>query len=161
MKSLPTSSELRVSSEFAQSCCWIIRIMKSGAARSGTWDVLILVILTLIWLMGIPFLFMQGVAAGLEGSLGNFPDGDRARRFLIAAAVAGVTAPTLAAIVAERARRRAATLTFGVVAALCLLTVVTMVAIEKREANTVPSPEPMPPGRCIERSGGDNDCPGG
>ncbi|GAA2868716.1 hypothetical protein GCM10010517_28580 [Streptosporangium fragile] len=134
--------------------------MESATEKPGPWSGLALVVLTLIWLIGTPLLFLQVFAEGLRASRGGPSDGDRAMRFLIAAAVVGVTAPALAAIVAGKTRREGAALVFGVAAALCFVAGAVLVSVDLR-VSSVPSPEPLPPGYCVERSGGDSDCPGG
>ncbi|GAA1280423.1 hypothetical protein Psi02_72670 [Planotetraspora silvatica] len=135
--------------------------MDSETTEPGTWSGLALVVLTLIWLIGTPYLFMVAFGEGLRGSLGGPSDGDRATRFLIASAVVGVAAPALAAIVAGMTRRKSATWVFGVSTALCLLLVTAINGIGQREADSTPTREPLPPGYCVEHSGGGNDCPGG
>jgi hypothetical protein len=135
--------------------------MESETKEPRTWSGLALVILTLIWLIGTPILFLNAFAEGLRASFGGGPaDSDRAMRFLVATAVVGVTAPALAAVVAGKTQREGAALVFGVGAALCLVAGLALVPGNSGDSSD-PSPEPLPPGYCVERSGGDNDCPGG
>lgn len=134
--------------------------MEPETGKSGTWTDLTLIVLTLIWLIGTPCLSLPWIAEGLTASFGGPADNDRAMRFLVATAVVGVASPALAAIVAGKARREATACIFGAGTVLCLVAAMVMLG-GNYSGGSVPPPEPLPSGYCVERSGGDNDCPGG
>ncbi|MEU7899240.1 hypothetical protein AB0B45_41100 [Nonomuraea sp. NPDC049152] len=133
--------------------------MESETEELRTWSGLALVILTMVWLIGTPYLFLQAFSEGLRASFGGPSDDDRLMWFLIAATVVGVSAPALAAVVAGKTQREGAALVFGVGAALCLTAGLAIISGNSGDSSA-PPPEPLPPGYCVERSGGDHDCPG-
>lgn len=122
---------------------------------SGT----ILGLLAFVWLIGVPLCLWQAVAAGLVG----YPEGDREgmNAWLAAGAVIFTAAPILAAGICVFTGRITRAWIFGLIAAACVLFVLRGLHMEARRAELNSPPSPLPSGYCVERSGGDNDCPGG
>ena len=129
--------------------------------RLPTWVVVTIAALTVGWL---------GAAAMALGSLtelwslfGEAPtvaDLEQAQRQVLIATVLATGCPALAWLLAVRWRRSTAQAVFGVGALASLLGGVLLYGLVAPERPAPPVRDDGPP-VCQERSGGDNDCPGG
>ncbi|SDD07469.1 hypothetical protein SAMN05216270_101639 [Glycomyces harbinensis] len=117
-----------------------------------------------LWLFAVPVLFGHGLEAGLSfaGDLPTAADQAAADGYMRAAAIVAVAGPLAIAALAALGRHRRTAAVFTVVA----LFLVYMLAVQSgvRDLFLPEGEAPVEqegPGYCIERSGGDNRCPGG
>ncbi|MBE8519845.1 hypothetical protein ILP97_20500 [Amycolatopsis sp. H6(2020)] len=120
-------------------------------------EVVVSVLLALVavgWLIAVPYLV-------LLGALGSMPvfgtSTHRGDAYLTWAAWLGVGLPLAGVVVSATTRRRGWTWFFGIGLALAAAVAALNWADDVRHA----PPPPPEPRHCVERSGGDNDCPGG
>ncbi|MFJ2030625.1 hypothetical protein [Streptosporangium sp. NPDC087985] len=98
--------------------------MRSEVAKLRVWSGVALTVLTLVWLLGTPYLFATGVMASWDRP---FVDHERAARFKAAAGIVMVVAPVAATVIALQSSRKVATWLFGAGAALSLLIVLAFI----------------------------------
>lgn len=91
--------------------------MESEAPKSRVWSGVLLVVLTLVWLLGSPYLFARGILATWDRP---FVDHERAAGLMAAAGIMMVVTPTAASVVAWQTNRKNAPWLFGFGAILSL-----------------------------------------
>ncbi|MGV9382036.1 hypothetical protein ACWDRB_39930 [Nonomuraea sp. NPDC003707] len=138
--------------------CFVHHGMETADAETGDVSGVILVLLTFVWLIGVPLCLWQSIVAGL-----GYPEGDRAgmNAWMTAAAVIFTAAPVLATGICVFTRRVVRAWVFGLVAVACVGFVLRGLYMDARQAELRRGPPPLPSGYCAEYSGGDSDCPGG
>ncbi|MFJ9785004.1 hypothetical protein ACIRSS_35910 [Amycolatopsis sp. NPDC101161] len=106
-----------------------------------------------VWLLFVPLMFFQGAltASGLWAGTG---DPVAASAFFAWASWCGVGIPILGVVISATTRRRGWTWFYGV----CLAVVAVVVAVRWAQTHHAPPPPPEPT-HCVERSGGESDCP--
>ncbi|MEV7971459.1 hypothetical protein AB0O34_36515 [Sphaerisporangium sp. NPDC088356] len=133
--------------------------MEPRAGNPTTRSSAALAVLTLVWLIGTPYLLVRGLGEGGVAT-GGPSNHDVFARYLTATAFVMVGAPAIAAFIAGATRRKAAMLFFAIATVGCALLVFAVVASGNRADPAQPR-SPLPSNYCVEHSGGDNDCPGG
>jgi hypothetical protein len=108
---------------------------------------------SVVWLVVVPLMFLGGAMTAY--GLGLAPGDPAAASATFSWATwLGVGIPLVGVVVSATTRRRAWIWFFG----SCLAVVAVVAAV--RWAQTRPDPPPPPqPTHCVERSGGDSDCP--
>ena len=132
-----------------------------GEQRAPAWVVLTMALLTVGWLAAASSAL--GPVLDLWSLFGEAPttaELEQAQRQVLIATGPAVVCPALAWLLALRRRRSTAELVFAVGALLSLLGGVLLYGLVAPE-RTAPPVRDDGPSICQERSGGDNDCPGG
>ncbi|MEU4252654.1 hypothetical protein AB0F15_35140 [Amycolatopsis sp. NPDC026612] len=108
-----------------------------------------------VWLIVVPLMFAQGALTAFGIGLGPGNPAAASSTFTWASWL-GAGIPVVGVVVSATTRRRGWTRFYG----LGLVLVAAVAAL--RWVRTHPAPPPPPePRHCVERSGGDNECPGG
>ena len=123
------------------------------------------VLLTVIWVLGVPALFFAGVMQSFTFAPDYRPRDPAGSWLHLGAAAAAVLLPLLAAVVAYRANRLILGSVYLVLTVLALVPAGLTVHSAGQDLGWFrPAPAPAtpgPPGYCVEHRGGDTRCPGG
>ncbi|GHG09553.1 MULTISPECIES: hypothetical protein [Amycolatopsis] len=107
-----------------------------------------------VWLIVVPLMFFQGTLTAHGIGLGSGDPAAASPTFTWASWL-GVGIPVVGLVVSATTRRQGWIWFYGIGV------VVVAVVAGVRWAQTHPGPPPPPePTHCVERSGGDNECPG-
>lgn len=124
-----------------------------GELRTA-WSSIVLALCAVGLLLVVPYLFLQGFVASFPvfGPSGHAGDG-----YLTWSVWLGAGLTLVGVVVAAVARRRGWAWFFGI----CLVPAVVVAGMVRVHQVRDAPPPPPEPRHCVERSGGDNECPSG
>ncbi|MBE1497968.1 hypothetical protein H4696_005068 [Amycolatopsis lexingtonensis] len=106
-----------------------------------------------VWLILVPLMFLLGAATAYGIGLGPGDPAAASATFTWASWL-GAGIPVLGVVISATTRRRGWTWFYGV----CLAVVAVVAPVRWAQTHHAPPPPPEPT-HCVERSGGESDCP--
>jgi hypothetical protein len=127
-------------------------------SRAGAWAVL----LTVLWVVGVPYLLLSGAMSGWQFKSYEPRSAESvaaAARYYLAAGIVAVVLPLLVTVIALYGRRTLMATIYLILTLIALMPVLTLTASGGTPFER--TPPSYGPGACQEHSGGDTRCPGG